>query len=102
MARKRKGKYGTGDPLDYIPFNIDNLPRNKATRRLFEENGLESWRDLFVDWDSVTSGTLQNFRSTIYTTPEEVIKRYASTGILPYVRILYDYITDTYHAYIDY
>lgn len=104
MAKRRSRKriYGTGDPLDYIPFNIDNLPRNKKVRAIFKEYGLDSWRDIFADWDIVHTDNIDNFRQNAYNTPEEVVKAFNRGGIIAYVKILYNYNTGLYHAYIDY
>lgn len=98
MTKKRI--YGTGDPLDYVPFNIDNLPRDKKARQIFADVGLTSWRDLFADWDIVHTDNLEGFRHNAYNTPQEIVKRFEAAIHAGLVRILYNYQTGMYHAYV--
>lgn len=102
-SRRSKGrKYGTGDALDYVPFNIDNAPRSKKTAAIFEELGFKSWRDVFADWDIVKSNTLHNFRQGHYATPNDLINDYKGLFRMGAIKILYNYNTGMYHAYVDY
>lgn len=91
----------TPDPLAYVPLNLDAMPRAKDVREIFEQNGIGSWRQLFGTWDLVTSGTLDNYRHTVFKHPNDLVRRYNKGGILAYTKILYDYVGKLYHAYVD-
>lgn len=101
MAKKKSSRrYGKGDALDYVPFNIDNRPRNAEVRAIFDQVGFTTWRDVFVDWDTVTSDTLSQYRQNPYTSPIDLINNFPGLFRMGLVRILYNYSNGMYHAYI--
>lgn len=100
IRRNKRRLYGTGDKLDYVPFNIDNRPRAPDVDEAMSEAGFTRWRDLFIDWsDPAISKYPQNRRLTAFTNPNRLIRRYLP--ILHMIKILYDPNTGMYYAFVD-
>lgn len=99
---KRLRLYGTGDEFDYIPFNVDNKPRRRSTRRVFDDLGYEQWRDIFISIDDVPQGGFRHKGAA--NTPDEVVRRYSRDAreVLPYLKIWYNEVDGFYYPVIDY
>lgn len=106
-SKARPRLYGTGDSLDYLPFNPDQRPRNKKVLRIFNDLGYISWRDIFINPNDIaymTSGMSGYRRGHVFLTPNEAIaygtehgSNLMATGLM---RIYYDPNTNTYHVYV--
>lgn len=100
-SKQRPRLYGTGDRLDDVPFNVDQRPRNAKVRRIFDELGILSWRELFIT-EAETRRLSGSKRAIPFASPNDAIA-YGKDGLLQVglMRIFYEPRNGMYYVFVE-
>jgi hypothetical protein len=87
--------------LDDIPFDLDSTESDAQDRveGILDELGFESWRDVFIEWETVAPEYLRGHR---YLTAEEGLFDLHKRGIIRFTKLVYFPSDGTYSLAVVY